>query len=216
MPPISARSTLFLALPALLLAGCEVRDAPADNAQGNSDPSAANDSVTLTENVIAPADMNALPPAEVNAVGPSNVDDSALINAQMPEPAAGNQGTSTAAAARSAVQRYYALISAADYDHARALWDDDGQAAQRSADEFARRFDRYSSYQADIGEAGAVRSEKNDRYVTVPVTLHGTLRDGASAFRTKAKVILHRKSGSGDTAGWRIARIETPQGATGG
>ena len=215
-----ARSTVRLPilalLPGLMLAGCEFRDSP-DNAANES---AGNDVVTVTQNVRSPDNMSAIGGADVDAVPPANAADTMLMNAQIPKPVAGDQGPVPGREARETVQRYYAFISAGQYEQAQKLWEDGGKASGRTPQQFAQQFEKYSSYQADIGEPQNTGTDSGDRTIEVPVTLHGTLRGGASAFRTKATLVLHRAAdgeGAGkDRTGWHIARIDMPQGATGG
>jgi hypothetical protein len=113
----------------------------------------------------------------------------------------------TATRAAEIVQTYYALIAERQYLAAWHLWDRAGAASGMSADHFAATFAKYADYHAEIGAPGAIDAGAGQRYVTVPVKAHGTLRDG-TPFAMEGPVTLHR---SGDIDGatqaqrnWRI------------
>lgn len=110
-------------------------------------------------------------------------------------------------AAADVVRRYYAAVGAGAYGDALAL-----QEAAIAPDAFAAGFARYATYRARVGAPGTVDAGAGQRFVTVPVTISGTLKDSDRAFTTTGSVTLHR---TGDIDGaseaqrhWRVYRIE--------
>jgi hypothetical protein len=93
------------------------------------------------------------------------------------------------------------------------MWDGAGAASGLSPEAFAASFAHYRDYHAQIGAPGAIEGAAGQRYVTVPVTVTGTTRNGAR-FATEGQVTLHRV---GDIDGareaqrrWRIYRTGVP------
>lgn len=118
---------------------------------------------------------------------------------------AADQGS--AAAAAQVVRTYHDLIAQRRYAAAWQLWDRDGAASGLSAQAFAASFAKYRDYRAEVGEPGRIDAGAGQRYVTVPVTVSGTLRDGRP-FTLAGPMTLHR---SGDIDGasdaqrrWRL------------
>lgn len=109
------------------------------------------------------------------------------------------------------VRAYYALIARRDFAAAWRMWDDAGAAAGLSPDAFAASFARYRDYDAEVGAPGAIEGAAGQRYVTVPVAVTGTLRDGAR-FAMEGRVTLHRVGdidGASDAQRrWRIHAID--------
>ena len=114
----------------------------------------------------------------------------------------------SAAAAATVVQTYFTLIEQGKHDRAWHLWDRDGAASGLSPEAFAASFDKYAEYHANVGTPGRIEGAAGQRYVAVPVTIRGTLRDG-KPFAMQGPITLHR---AGDIDGatleqrsWRIA-----------
>lgn len=123
----------------------------------------------------------------------------------------------TAEAAKALVERYYALLARGDHAAARALWRNGGAASGMDAAAFARSFAGYSGYRVTVGAPGRIEAGAGQRYVTVPVTIRGTRKDG-TPFIEQGEVTLHR---AGDIDGataeqraWRIEKVDvTPADA---
>lgn len=197
------RTTTAAAL-ALLLAGCGGGVSERDE----NTPEAAADTA-------APAEKSAGPvPSATSVAAPAPSPRSS------PTPpvasAVDDPDEETAEAARAVVQRYYALLARGDYAAARALWRRGSEGSGRDAQAFARSFVRYASYGARVGAPGPVDAGAGQRYVTVPVTVRGTLKDTGVPFTQAGQVTLHR---TGDIDGataeqrsWRIEKIELSPG----
>jgi hypothetical protein len=115
----------------------------------------------------------------------------------------------SAQGAADVVQTYYALIGEGKYPQAWALRGDAGQA---SAEAFARSFDRYAQYDAQVGAPGDPEGAAGSSYISVPVVIYGRLKSGAEVHE-KGEVTLRRVNEvPGSTAEqrrWHISRIET-------
>jgi membrane-bound inhibitor of C-type lysozyme len=84
----------------------------------------------------------------------------------------------SAQGAANVVQTYFALIGEKKYAEAWKLWSDDGKASGMTAQAFAASFDKYASYNAQIGAPGDVEGGAGSLYVEVPVVVYGRLKSG--------------------------------------
>lgn len=118
----------------------------------------------------------------------------------------------SAQGAAQVVQQYAAELEARNYAAAWALWGDGGKASGRAtADAFARTFDRYDSWHAQVGAPGRMEGAAGSSYVTVPLVIYGRLKTGAEVHE-KADVTLRRVNdvpgSTPDQRRWHIERIE--------
>ncbi|MBX3595880.1 MliC family protein [Sphingomonas sp.] len=195
------RAFLFLPLP-LLIAGCGGGGGPAGNAMG----AATNDVATAASDVgnsapgatggdasgegavaatPAPTPAPASGPATPAAPGtPGGLDDDRTPIGESPQPETSAQGAATV------VERYYALIEAGRYRQAYDLWEP-GRAGMTAA-QFARSFDRYAEYHAQVGAPGRIEGAAGSRYVQVPVQPYGRLKEGNRPFNMRGSMTLRR------------------------
>ncbi|WP_109807803.1 hypothetical protein [Sphingosinithalassobacter portus] len=173
----------FLVVPLILLAAC--------SQQPGNEPDNAE---------VDPVIVNAGTP-----VGP------AASPAAMATPRPGETGAQAetgASAAVAVLDQYFRALSHGDYHAAWVLWDDSGARSGMSAEDFAASFYKYRSYSAEIGAPGRIDAGAGNRYVTIPVVVTGTLKDGGREFRLEGPVTLHRNADvPGTTAedrSWRI------------
>ena len=94
-------------------------------------------------------------------------------------------------AARALIERYHALIADKDYAAAYRLWKRRGGASGMSEEAFAESFARYASYRAEVGPPGEPEGACGSVFVTVPVTVTGTLTDGGP-FRLEGLMTVRR------------------------
>lgn len=196
-----------------LLAGCGGDEEAGNNSAGAADAPA----VTLMNEEAAEADNAALAPLpepEANLAAP----DASLPGIDAPPVAPRAQPTAMptpeagrAAAAR-IVQAYYDRIARGDYAAARAMWDDNGEASGLTAADYAKRFDRFADFKAEVGDAGRINAGAGQRYVEVPVSVTARMKDSGETVERRGIVTLHR---TGDIEGatpaqqrWRIASAE--------
>lgn len=97
----------------------------------------------------------------------------------------------TPAAARAVVERYYAAIDRKQYRVAYRLWAGDGQASGRSYAAFARRFARTAHTRVVTGRPTDGEGAAGSLYLTVPVTVTATLKDGTPQ-RFGGRYVLRR------------------------
>lgn len=196
-----------------LLAGCGGGEEAGNNSAGAADAPA----VTLMNEEAAEADNAALAPLpepEANLAAP----DASLPGIDAPPLAPRAQPTATptpeagrAGAAR-IVRAYYDRIASGDYAAARAMWDDNGEASGLTPADYAKRFDRFADFKAEVGPAGRIDAGAGQRYVEVPVTVTARMKEGGQTVERRGIVTLHR---TGDIEGatpaqqrWRIASAE--------
>lgn len=111
--------------------------------------------------------------------------------------------------AAAVVQAYYELIGDHNYGDAWRLWGEGGRTSGMSESAFADSFSQYSAYHAIVGTPGRVDAGAGQRYVTVPVQVHGRMRDG-QAFDMHGEVTLHRTADiDGATAAQKRWHIRT-------
>jgi hypothetical protein len=203
---VDMRHSLLL-LP-LILAACgpgaetanDATDNPAavtGNAAAPEDDGAADDIVADEAPAPGPSPAPLDPPAPGE---PGGLDDDRTPIDESPQPEASGQG-----AAR-VVERYYGLIEAGRYAQAYQLWEP-GRAGM-NAQAFARSFDRYAEYHANIGAPGEIEGAAGSRFVTVPVQPYGRLKAGNRAFNMRGTITLRRVAEvPGSTAAQRRWRI---------
>lgn len=116
-------------------------------------------------------------------------------------------GEPDAQQAADVLRSYHALIAQRRYRAAWQLWDRGGAASGMSVDAFAAGFGKYRDYKADVGTPGRIDAGAGQRYVTIPVTVSGTMRDGRP-FTLEGPMILHRAGNiDGATATQRSWRV---------
>lgn len=120
--------------------------------------------------------------------------------------------SSPSAAAAALVGRYFAAIGAGQYDTAWRMWGQDGAGSGMSAKAFAESYAKYATYTAEVGAPGEPDAGAGQIYVTVPVRVTGTLRQGGS-FAMEGPVVLHRVNDGIETSDptahqWRIQSSE--------
>jgi membrane-bound inhibitor of C-type lysozyme len=119
----------------------------------------------------------------------------------------------SAQGAADVVQTYYAHLGVKAYAPAWKLWGDGGKASgQASAAAFARSFERYASYNAQVGAPAAVEGAAGSLYVSVPVVIYGRLKSGAEVHEKGEAQLRRVNDVPGSTAEqrrWRIFRIKT-------
>lgn len=209
----------------LCLAACGGGEGdPAGNSAGADDAPAVqpmNEEAALAENAALaplpePSPDLAAPDAAMPGIdAPPNAPDGRPVAVPSPEP-----GREEAARV---VRAYYARIIRGDYAAARAMWDDGGEASGLTPADYAKRFDRFAAFRAEVGTPGRIDAGAGQRYVEVPVRVSGRMKEGDKPFEKRGIVTLHR---TGDIEGttpaqrrWRIAsaeilpRVESPEAA---
>lgn len=119
-----------------------------------------------------------------------------------PAPPPSDAPGSSASGAMAAVRSYYSAISAGDYAGAHRLWAGDGSASGQSLEQFANGFADTADVRVHMMEPEAAGGgAAGSQYITVPVTLDTTRRDGSSVQFTGSYTLRRPTDGSGD---WRI------------
>lgn len=116
-------------------------------------------------------------------------------------PASTSTGTG-ANGAMDTIRSYYSAISAGNYAGAHRLWSGEGSASGQSLKQFASGFADTADVRVHMMEpqvAGGAAA--GSQYITVPVTLDTTRRDGSSVQFTGSYHLRRPGDGSGD---WRI------------
>jgi len=107
----------------------------------------------------------------------------------------------------------FAHLGQKAYGEAYGLWRDGGKASgQADAAAFAKSFDRYLQYNAQIGAPGKIEGAAGSLYVTVPVVIYGRLATGAEVHEKGLATLRRANAVPGatpDQLKWRIAKIET-------
>jgi hypothetical protein len=180
------RSPVLVA-PLLILAACGTDPVAEPTGNDATRPEATAISAPQPENAVA------TPAPEQNATAPD-------------QDMADEPGADAAVAV---IERYFAALGAGDYRRAWLLWDDGGAASGMGADEFADSFRRYASISAETGTPGRIEAGAGNRYITIPVTVTGRLKDGDRVFRMEGPVTLHRNGNIPGTTpedrSWRIS-----------
>jgi hypothetical protein len=107
------------------------------------------------------------------------------------------------------IDDYYRAINARDFERAYRAWGDSGPPGQ-TLDQFIAGFADTQSVDVKTGAPSRVEGAAGSRYVTVPVTIVATTRDGATQ-RFEGTYSLRRSVVDGATAAqraWHIHRAE--------
>lgn len=133
-------------------------------------------------------------------------------NPILPDLAQGNTpaGEPTPEDAVAVLRDYYAAINSGDFSRAYALWSDEGRASGQSPQQFANGFADTTGISVDMQAPGSVDAAAGSRYVTIPVTITATLRDGTQQ-RFAGSYTLRRAVVDGATPeqrAWRIASAD--------
>lgn len=156
-------------------------------------------------------------PANTMKEAPANTESTAESAPVAPtgSPPTRENGTGDAAAtdgegaevAAQVLRTYHRLIAQGRFDDAWALWDRAGQASGMSRKAFAASFAKYRTYTASVGRPGRIEAGAGQRYVTVPVNVTGTLRNG-DPFGLAGSMVLHRAGpidgATAEQRSWRI------------
>lgn len=108
-----------------------------------------------------------------------------------PTPTPAQAGEPSARQAADVLRSYHALIAQRRYRAAWQLWARDGAASGMSADAFAASFAGYRDWHADVGTPGRIDAGAGQRYITIPVKVTGTMRNG-KPFTLQGPTVLHR------------------------
>lgn len=76
------------------------------------------------------------------------------------------------------VRQYYQDIQNHDFDAAYARWGDSGRASGKTRDAFAVGFANTASVVATVSDSGSIEGAAGSQFVTVPVRVDATLRNG--------------------------------------
>lgn len=117
----------------------------------------------------------------------------------------------SAQGAAQVVQSYYALLESGRRAEAWQLWSKGAPARAADAEAFARQFDRYADYHAQIGGPGEIEGAAGSLFVEVPVVIYGRLKTGEAVHQSGVATLRRVNDVPGSTAeqrSWRIQQIE--------
>lgn len=109
-------------------------------------------------------------------------------------------------AAADIIRQYYAAIDARTYRRAYEFWSGKGEASKKTFEQFRDGFAQTRSTSVDIGKPGDMEGAAGSRYITFPVTIHATTKDGKEQ-NFKGEYVLRRSVVDGATAEQRAWRI---------
>jgi hypothetical protein len=101
-------------------------------------------------------------------------------------------------AAAAALRSYYDRIARRDY---RGAWQLRERGRREDYEAFARSFEPYADYHADIGQTSFPAEADGHVWIDAPVQIWGRRKDG-ERFGSVGRVMLKRRAGSRD---WKVA-----------
>ena len=117
----------------------------------------------------------------------------------------------SAQGAGNVLQTYYALMADKKYGEAWNLWAAGSETRQQSAADFARSYDAFATYNANIGAPGKLEGAAGSVFVKVPVQVYARRRDGMSV-NLVGSATLRRSNGvpgaTKEQLAWRIQSID--------
>lgn len=117
----------------------------------------------------------------------------------------------SAQGAAQVVQSYYALLESGRRAEAWRLWSEGAAGRAADAEAFARQFDRYADYHAQIGAPGEIEGAAGSLFVEVPVVIYGRLKSGEEVHQSGVATLRRVNDVPGSTPeqrSWRIHQIE--------
>jgi membrane-bound inhibitor of C-type lysozyme len=126
-------------------------------------------------------------------------------------PIAPTSAPTSAEGAAQVVQTYFALLEAGRRAEAWKLWSEGSPDRAADAETFARPFERYAAYHAQVGAPGAIEGAAGSLYVAAPVVIYGRLKSGAEVHQSGQAILRRVNDVPGSTPEqrrWRIYRIE--------
>lgn len=199
-------TTGSVAVAALALGACS---APPVAGDGNSLATVDNsDAATDMGNATAPAIDTGTTDTAVSGDTTSATDDTA--SSGTPDDGAGqvDDGKSAAAAA-AVVERYYAAIDSGDFRTAYDQWGRDGQASQQSFAQFKNGFARTAGTSVTTDTPRDSEGAAGSIYITVPVTVDATLKDGTKQHFTGTYTLRRVNDVPGSSAEQRRWHLES-------
>jgi hypothetical protein len=109
-------------------------------------------------------------------------------------------------AAADIIRQYYAALDARTYRRAYEFWSGKGEASKKTFEQLRDGFAQTRSTSVEIGEPGEMEGAAGSRYITFPVTIHATTKDGKEQ-NFKGEYVLRRSVVDGATAEQRAWRI---------
>ena len=106
------------------------------------------------------------------------------------------------ATAQETVKIYFDLIGRRKYSDAYRLWGKDGGDTRGTTAEFARSFEPYSSYVAEIGDPTEIKTSTGQDYIAVATIARVTLKQSGVVSKQSGSVMLRRPTGA--SGQWRI------------
>jgi hypothetical protein len=105
--------------------------------------------------------------------------------------AAHAQGADSPEAARGVVETYYAAIDRGNFRGAYALWDKGGKASGKSYASFRQGFAATARSRVVTGTPGPEDAGMSQRWITIPVDVYATLKNGKRQ-HFRGAYMLHR------------------------
>ena len=99
--------------------------------------------------------------------------------------------TGDVAAAVDVINSYYVAINKQDYRAAYELWSDSGRASGASYEDFAAGYADTREVSVTVGEASRIEPAAGSRYITVPVAITATMKNGGTQ-RFSGTYVLRR------------------------
>ena len=117
--------------------------------------------------------------------------------------------STTPAAARAVVQRYYAALDRHDYRTAYRLWDRGGQASHQSYPQFVRGFANMRRTRVVAGTPTQPEGAAGSTYIRVPVTVRATLKNGTAQVFAGSYTLRHVNDIDGATTEQRQWHLDS-------
>lgn len=217
---VRTTSTVLLCT-ALLLAACGDRNGKGGSAEHASTdalpaPEGTRGSVTGMPDKPGPGQIGP-PDAPIADDGSVGVPPGDIVDGMAPPypgdgdgsaPGEGMADEPTPEDAVAVVRDYYAAINAGNFDHAYALWSDNGNASGQTPQQFAGGFADTRGVSVQIDAPGNVDAAAGSRYIEVPVAITATHRDD-SVHRYVGAYTLRRAVVDGATVEQRAWRIQS-------
>jgi hypothetical protein len=110
--------------------------------------------------------------------------------------------------AKLTVERYFAMIADESYDTAWQMWDNEGKAWGGDAASLAAFYQRYESFDLEVGEPTEIKILDGRQFVHVEVKARAKMKTGKRDLALSGRIMLQRDAVTQDGADWYIGGMD--------
>ncbi|WP_333567318.1 hypothetical protein [Sphingorhabdus sp.] len=110
--------------------------------------------------------------------------------------------------AKLTVERYFAMVASESYDTAWQMWDNEGKAWGGDAESLAAFYQRYESFDPEVGDPTEVKTLDGRQFVHVEVRARAKLKSNKRDIALNGRVMLQRNTEVQNGTDWFIGGMD--------